>query len=168
MAKSKSSTPKLPSAPRPQPVVHLPLIKINSFFKEVYGYNQAEYWHELCEDHMFRGNDSSKNFYCQFLEEVVDKKALAKIPVSQEIKELVLLDDEKAMLNKILKTSPKTFLEEYEKIASRKKEILEALGKEQEYYFGYFIRGLFESAVVSQYKLKDYHKLGKYFFHISW
>ncbi len=171
MAKKKATKKSIKTKPELKTVVHIPFVKISDHFSKDYKFDQDAYWSELCDDHMFRGNNSSKSFYCQFLEEVISEEVLSLIPVDEKLKEILLNDEPKNILKYILKTQPKAFLDQYEQLVLKKDEIVQALGKKNKYYFGYFIRGLVESAIISEYKIKDYDiGLGsrKYYYHFSW
>lgn len=166
-------------------VVHIPFIKYSSYVQEKYpipnkriqqnsGARDINYYDlVILDSHMFRGNDSSKNFYNQFMEEVIseDLRPIFSF-LEEDILDLVFSDEDspKKRNESILKISEKRWLNAYVKLVENFEAVSKALGKENEYYFGYMLSGLYESAVMSSYKMKDYHQnsYNKYFWHFSW
>lgn len=150
-------------------VKHINFIEVQKEFELKYNFQHRPYWEELIEDHMFRGNDSSKKFYCQVLEEVFPEKLLVHFNfLPDNIKKLLMLYESEDILKQVLKTSGKDFIEAYHQLSNNKDSLIQALGDDA-YFYKYLIRSMVECAIISDYKLKDYlNPKEPYFYYFSW
>lgn len=166
-------------------VVHINFIEYKNYINQKYnikevsakfadGYSKEVNYYRTCivDSHMFRGNDSSKKFFNQFMEETIseDYKPVFDF-LSEKIKNVVFKGKgNKKQNEEILSISEKEWITAYIQVLTNSQEIINKLGKDDEYYFQYMVAGLFESSVMSSYKITDYHKesYGKYFWYISW
>jgi len=165
-------------------VVHIPFIDFNNYVEKKYsipkvtvtkksGNRDVNYYDlAILDSHMFRGNDSSKNFYNQFLNESIDTSLKPIFSfLKQDILDVIFhsSNDAHIMNQEILKIPESDWIEAYIHVINNSKKILKQLGTSNEYWLGYMVAGLYESAIVSSYGLDDVSKhYNKYFWHISW
>jgi hypothetical protein len=169
--------------PKLNSVVHIPLMKYdqhvqtlvtipkvrlqkNSGARDVTYYDLA-----ILDSHMFRGNDSSKKFYNQFLEEVIDDSLRSAFKcLDPKILDFIFIDQSpKKRVQALLAIPEKAWLQAYVQVIQNANQILKDLGSKNEYYLGYVVSGLYESAVMSAYQMDDYHSHDdKYFWYICW
>ena len=164
-------------------VVHINFIEYNQYIEEKNsipkvtltrrgGNRDANYYDlVILDSHMFRGNDSSKNFYNQFMNESFDI-SFKHVFSFLDSKILDIVCDPNLDANQInkeiLKISEKEWIEAYICVIKQSQSILDQLGPDNEYWLSYFIGGLFESAVLSAYSIADSDNLNKYFWYLSW
>ena len=166
----KTSLPKLST------VIHIPNIEFKNFVKEKYKLDlYDEYWGHICDHHMFKGNDSSMKFYCQFAEEVfpeaVQKDLVKFIPenIMKVFHDDGSEDSYKHILPTIRSISDKDWINFHKSLVKNKAKILKILGEKNEYYYGYLILGSIEALVIQLYDIQDYDSLeNKYYWHFSW
>ena len=173
------------SKPKVTNVVHIPYIKYDQYITEKYsipavrpkhsdGYDKEVNYYDtwIVDSHMFRGNDSTKSFHNQFMEETIPQelRSIFDFLPSKILDVIFNGNGDKKANEAILKISEKEWILAYKSLLVNSQAVLDALGKDNEYYFGYVIAGLYESSVLSTYKIKDYYKNNyhTYFWFFSW
>lgn len=153
--------------PKLTKVTHIPLMDVMDYFKKKYNIDTDPYWYILIEDHMFRGNDSSKSFYCAFTNEIPDAVVADVLPWPDHIK-AIILDNNGHPGDSIYTAVNSVTVHEWADlyklaVALQKKE--ENNPTIEDYWPEYLVRGMFEAMVLSEYQLETEDDV---FYHISW
>lgn len=168
--------------------VHLPLFEFEKYLQSKYQIpkkhttiNKArrdlEYYDMVILDsHMFRGNDSSKNFFNQFMTETAPTEIKDVFSfLDSKLSDFIFNDvnEKPEERNKfIVSVSEEEWIKAYIDLINNAEQVIEKLGKENEYYLGYMFAGLYESAAMSSFGISDYWEDKKsfhyYFWYITW
>jgi hypothetical protein len=166
--------PKKPKLPKVAEVCHIPFIEFKEYLEKAHNVSTDSFWSDLCDDHMFRGNDSSKKFYYQFAEEIFPEEIAKLLPfLDPRLLHLLRPENDETEDNQVTKETLdfpiKALLEMYLSVETNEDKIVKALGEEHKYYWGYLISGVMGALIVKFYKLDDLHKNEeKYFLFFSW
>lgn len=151
-------------------VTHIPLMKLMTSFDTRYRINSDDYWQVLIDDHMFRGNDTTKKFYNAFANEIPDEAVLSAFNWPEAMR--AVIEDPKGHPGEkeVFEAIKKTTLSEWatlfkEAVALKKREAYTDNATLDDYWYNYLIRGMFESMVVVEYQLENEEDL---YYYISW
>jgi hypothetical protein len=152
--------------PKLQKVTHIPLIDLKEYFSKKYSINTDAYWNELIEDHMFRGNDTSKSFYCAITNEIPGEEVADVLPWPAHIEDIIMggAHPGDSIYTAINSVTVQEWADLYKlAVALQKRE--KANPTIDAYWPGYLVRGLFEAMVLSEYQLETEDDV---YYHISW
>jgi hypothetical protein len=153
--------------PKLSTVIHIPLIEVMEYFKRTYGIDTDYYWDILTDHHMFRGNDSSMEFYGAMSNEIPNEEVANILPWPEQIKSIILDDNGHPgdIIYTAINTSTVTEWAELYKLAVILKKKEERNPTIDEHWPNYLIRCMFECMVMSEYQLETDNNV---FYHISW
>ena len=158
-------------------IKHIPYIKLQSYFTKKYNLpsdghndNRQHYDDHILKSHMFRGNDSSMGFFNSFLNEMVDKEVLEHFHFLDKalLDGLVQYDNEADIEDWIRNYGVDNWAREYKKLLQNKDQVLNNLNEDDQYWWGYFINGIYTSMVISLYQLEDVTQYNYYYWYFSW
>jgi hypothetical protein len=138
--------------PKLKQVTTIPLMPVKDYFEKKYQIDTQPYWYALIDDHMFRGNDSSKSFYCTFTNEIPDEAVLDVLPWPENIRDIIV---DGTHPGDAIFTAINSVTVQEEKDDSTL----------DEYWPEYLVRGMFEAMVISEYQLETTDDV---YYQISW
>jgi len=167
--------------PMLKPVVHINFIGLQSYFQDTYKFplknnettNRFYYDKITLNSHMFRGNDSSMNFYNQFIEETVDSNLRHLFDfLPSNILDIVFYSgpDYDSCFDKICKITPKEWAEAYIFYINKYEEVLVSIDshEQNDYYVTYFLQGIYASLVMSTYQIRSRIQYDSCYWYFSW
>jgi hypothetical protein len=148
----------------------IPLMDLMSHFDSRYRIDSHDYWSVLIDDHMFRGNDTTKKYYNVIVNEIPDESVLNALQWPDAIRAIIQDPQghpgEEEVCNAINQTSVADWAVLFKEAVKLKKR---EEGKENatldDYWYDYLVRATFESMVTSEYQLKNEENL---YYYISW
>lgn len=154
--------------PNMKPVMHIPYFDFADYLETRFNLETDEYWSIMTDSHMFRGNDTTMEFFYGFANDSLPRPLEGVLPSTFPPIVKDLLFDTKGIVQRTLLIDIDTLVEAHRCLCANKDTIRTALGKANEQYLEYLIGGTFEALVIKQYVLNDFaHSSGKYFFYIT-
>jgi hypothetical protein len=154
--------------PKLKQVTTIPLMPVKDYFEKKYQIDTQPYWYALIDDHMFRGNDSSKSFYCTFTNEIPDEAVLDVLPWPENIRDIIVdgTHPGDAIFTAINSVTVQEWADLYKAaVALQVQEEEKDDSTLDEYWPEYLVRGMFEAMVISEYQLETTDDV---YYQISW
>jgi hypothetical protein len=117
---------------------------------------------------MFRGNDSSKSFYCTFTNEIPDEAVLDVLPWPENIRDIIVdgTHPGDAIFTAINSVTVQEWADLYKAaVALQVQDEEKDDSTLDEYWPEYLVRGMFEAMVISEYQLETTDDV---YYQISW